>query len=246
MRKRIAPPHPGQTSYRWADQGTAGGSGDFQPSAQRSWFAGRSDPMRIFNNMYYPNVIYHVYNHSVAHEQVFRESADYHYFLRKIRSELLPYADLLAYCLMPTHFHFMLIPKPAGTDPFITVEGESRQQRLHAIFRSLLSSYTRTVNKSFNRRGSLFRAKTKYHPAYSNFIPADEELDEDVPFTRYIPYVKKCFDYIHANPVAAGLTRAATEWPYSSAQDYAGIRAGTLCHYALAERLIGVRRGVME
>ena len=193
--------------------------------------------------MYYPNVIYHVYNQSVAKELIFRGLEDYAYFIQKMRNELLPCIDLLAYCLMPTHFHFMLLPKPEGLRVFTTVEGNSRQQQLHATVRSFLSSYTRVVNKSFDRRGSLFRAKTKYHPAYQDFIPEDEELNEAIPFTRYIPYIAKCFQYIHDNPVSAGLVREPVEWPYSSAPDYAGIRTDNLCNYALAERLIGVRRG---
>ena len=34
--------------------------------------------------------------------------------------------------------------------------------------------------------------------------------------------------YIHLNPVAAGLVACAQEWEFSSYQDFAGLRGGTL------------------
>ncbi len=192
--------------------------------------------------MYYANVIYHVYNQSINSERLFRSEANYLRFLKKVRVELLPVADLICYCLMPTHFHLQLVPKPAGLAWHTPIDAPDRQQVIHARFRNLLSSYTRILNRQYDRRGSLFRSKTKYKPAYADFIPDDWELLEDIPFTQLLPYVKTCFDYIHDNPGNAGMVRRSTEWPYSSAADYAGLRNGTLCNYELAERLIGVQR----
>ncbi|PPK87937.1 putative transposase [Neolewinella xylanilytica] len=191
--------------------------------------------------MYYPNVIYHVYNQSINSEVVYRQEEFYHLFLRKLRKQILPVADIFCYCLMPTHFHLQLIPKQAGIEIQMAGLKPSKQQVIHATFRSLLSSYTRRVNPQYERRGSLFR-KTQYEPAYKDFIPESWELVEERPFTQYVPYIRHCFDYIHYNPVKAGLVECAADWPYSSASDWAGLREGTLCNYALAEKLIGVRR----
>jgi len=190
--------------------------------------------------MYYPNVIYHVYNHTNNKESLFRNEANYLLFLKKLRTHLLPVADLMCYCLMPTHFHLQLLPKAVGCEPFITASGSSNQQQLHAAFRTLLSSYTQAVNKEHDRRGSLLRAKTKYLPAYADFIPEDWELKEELPFTLYVPYIRVAFDYIHDNPVRAGLVRDAEDWSYSSARDYAGLREGTVCNMELTRRLLGV------
>ena len=192
--------------------------------------------------MYHPNVIYHVYNQSISSEVVYRGEKFYLLFLQKLRQQILPVADILCYCLMPTHFHLQLIPKAGGLELQMAGLQPSKQQVLHASFRSLLSSYTRKVNPQYDRRGSLFR-KTHYKPAYADFIPEDWELREERPFTQYVPYIRRCFDYIHDNPVRAGLVNNASDWPYSSAMDWAGLREGTLCNYELAERLIGVRRG---
>ncbi len=193
--------------------------------------------------MYFPTVLYHVYNQSNQHQLLFRDKEDYLLFLRKLRREILPVGDILCYCLMPTHFHLLLLPKEVGCAPLsVGIEASTSQQHLHGAFRTLLSSYTRRVNQLYGGRGSLFRAKTRHKPAYSDYIPEAWELREDIPFTQLVPYLRICFDYIHDNPVAAGLVKASTDWAYSSAADYAGLRDGTLCNYALTERLLGITR----
>ncbi len=193
--------------------------------------------------MYHSTVLYHVYNQSNQHQLVYRREEDYLRFLRKLRQEIRPVADLLCYCLMPTHFHLLLLPKEVGCAPLPVGTGNSpSQQHLHGAFRVLLSAYTRSSNQVHGGRGSLFRAKTSYKPAYADFIPEAWELKEDIPFTQFVPYLRICFDYIHDNPTTAGLVKESTDWAYSSAADYAGLRDGTLCNYALTERLLGIKR----
>ncbi|MBB4079725.1 putative transposase [Lewinella aquimaris] len=192
--------------------------------------------------MYYPNVIYHVYNQSINFEPLFRNEGNYLFFLQKLRVHLLPVTDVLCYCLMPDHFHLQLIPKPEGCELATVGTSAGNHQVIHARFRTILSSYTRAFNNEHGRRGSLFRAGTKYKPAYADFLPENWEMREDDPFTRYIPYVRICFEYIHQNPVRARLVHAPEHWAFSSAKDYAGLREGSLCNYVLAEKLIGVGR----
>ena len=205
--------------------------------------------------MYHPEVIYHVYNQSINRELVYREPTNYLYFLRKARKELLPMADILCYCLMPTHFHFMLKPTVAGCAPSRgrkvsklpgTTDGEDvYQQQLSHTLRILLSSYTKAYNRKYDRRGSLFRARSRAKPAYTDFIPEAHELAVDAPFTLFVRYLKICFNYIHDNPVKDGLVQNAVDWKYSSARDYAGLRGGTLCNYGLTKQLLGINRGTL-
>ncbi|MDA3778747.1 MAG: hypothetical protein PF487_00705, partial [Bacteroidales bacterium] len=44
-----------------------------------------------------------------------------------------------------------------------------------------------------------------------------------------------CFNYIHQNPVKAGLVKNAVDWEFSSAVDYAGLRDGKLVNKPLAK-----------
>ena len=201
--------------------------------------------------MYNEQMIYHVYNQSINYETVFRTEANYHFFLQKVRTHLLPSAAILNYCLMPDHFHFLLKPTAFGCQPspagrFLANHEDGNevkfQQNLSHAIKIMLSSYTRAVNKQYGRRGSLFRIRTKHKPGYTHFYPDATDLAEETPFTRFIPYLQVCFLYIHNNPVKAGLTSHPLEWSWSSALDYAGWRDGGICDYTLTRRLLGIER----
>ena len=199
--------------------------------------------------MYQANTVYHVYNQTNNFERLFRNEDNYHFFLEKIRTHLLPVADLLCYCLMPDHFHLMLRPTAAGLANSNSrkiqsartngVEAAYQQAISHAL-KIMLSSYVRAFNRRFNRRGSLLRSNTHAKPVYVEFMPP--ELLASRPLAGELaPHLMNCFHYIHQNPVKAELVDTATDWTWSSAQDYAGLRAGTLCNYELTHQLLGMQ-----
>jgi putative transposase len=156
-----------------------------------------------------PDQLYHIYNRGNNQQLVFFQEGNYLFFVRKLREFLLPHAHLLAWCLMPNHFH-LLVQLRDGASP----------QRFSDAIGTLLSSYTRAVNRQQNRTGSLFQQKTKA-----------KLLDSGL-------YALNCFCYIHQNPRRAALEHIAGAWPWSSFQDYVGRRQGTLCNAALATQLL--------
>lgn len=52
--------------------------------------------------------LYHIYNQGNNRHKIFLERENYLFFLRKIHKHVLPFADILAWCLMPNHFHLMV------------------------------------------------------------------------------------------------------------------------------------------
>jgi putative transposase len=52
--------------------------------------------------------VYHVYTHANGNENLFLESKNYSYFLKKYVVYLHPVAETYAYCLMPNHLHLMV------------------------------------------------------------------------------------------------------------------------------------------
>ena len=52
--------------------------------------------------------IYHIYNQGNNRQQIFFERQNYLFFVRKIKDYVTPYGNILAWCLMPNHFHLML------------------------------------------------------------------------------------------------------------------------------------------
>jgi len=200
---------------------------------------------------YQPNHIYHIYNQGNNQQYIFFQKRNYSFFINKMRQYLLPYVDILCYCLMPNHFHWMVHTKMEACMPSNAIkprkkiqtsnnnliQSDDYQQNLSHAIGKLLSSYTKAINKQEQRSGSLFRSHTK---AKNGII---EELitinnEDTLIFKPNNPYVKICFNYIHNNPVKAHLVAKPEYWEHSSAQDYKGLRNNDLCNQQLAQKII--------
>ncbi len=55
-----------------------------------------------------PAKYYHIYNHAIGSENLFRSDENYYYFLKKYALHISPIADTYAYCLLPNHFHLLI------------------------------------------------------------------------------------------------------------------------------------------
>jgi len=158
----------------------------------------------------FPESIYHIYNRGNNKQVIFPQERNYSYFINKAHSELKNEIDFLAYCLMPNHFHFLIATK---------LEYDSL--KFTNALRTLLSSYTRAINKQQNTTGSLFQQNTK-----------SIEIDSD-------SYASTCFHYIHQNPFKAGLVKKIEDWPYHSFNQYWKNDPG-ICNVSLGLSLINI------
>ncbi len=102
-------------------------------------------------------VCYHVYNRGNNRQTIFFSPDDYALFIRRLRGYILGEplpgplripagrgAQLLAYCLMPNHYHLLLVP--AENDL-------SHRMQLLSI------SFTKAMNARHTRVGSLFQGQ---------------------------------------------------------------------------------------
>lgn len=182
--------------------------------------------------------IYHIYNQGNNKDVIFFNRENYLFFIKKIETHILPYADILAYCLMPNHFHLMVyvneiaIKTKDTTHPMTQSHRMSMQMSMQTINQAIavmLRSYTRAINIQENRSGSIFRPKTK---AECLTIPIKEpplwyRNNGEISFWRNISekqYPQVCFNYIHNNPVKANLVKHPEEWEFSSYREYCGLR----------------------
>jgi putative transposase len=161
---------------------------------------------------------YHIYNRGNNKDKIFFSRNNYLYFLQKIKYNLLIHFDILAYCLMPNHFHLLVLSKD-----------EIDQKKSINSFSTMLSSYSQAINKQENRSGSIFQKKTKSKLLFSK---AND-------FSN-LEYLYICFNYIHQNPLKAGLVNKLEDWEFSSFKDYAGLRNGTLCNKSYCKDLFGI------
>ena len=195
-----------------------------------------------------PGNLYHVYNQGNNRKKIFFSPENYLFFLKKIKTHILPHADIVALCLMPNHFHLMIYVK----DTEIEVDSEigsttlsratntnrtrtAKMQNLNKSIAILLTSYTRAINIQEDRSGSLFKPHTKAEclTKINGITPTffGSHINVRIPEKEY-PQV--CFNYIHQNPVSANLVKLPEEWEFSSYADYCGIRNGKLINRARA------------
>ena len=177
-----------------------------------------------------PHQLYHIYNQGNNGQVIFRDKEDYFTFLRLTRIYIFVHADIVAWCLMPNHFHLLLFTQEKSC--VMLQQGGIKIEKLTNGIRKLLSSYARICNKRYGQTGSVFRQKTK-----AKIVSPPETFLQNI--YSWQEYSSTCFRYIHQNPVLAGLVKKASEWPYSSYADYAGLRNGSLCNKEIAERLCG-------
>jgi putative transposase len=81
-----------------------------------------------------PGWTYHVLNRAVARLRLFRKPADYDAFERVVEAahERVP-INILAYCVMPNHWHFVLRPdKPGQLTDFLRWLTHTHTMRWHA------------------------------------------------------------------------------------------------------------------
>jgi putative transposase len=106
-------------------------------------------PSRNEIKEYVTDGIYHVYNRGVARRTVFSTGYEYRHFISLIRQSLdrEPSMELLAFCLMPNHFHLLLRQAEADT--------------IERFMRRLTIGYVSYFNKRRARVGPLFQGKYK-------------------------------------------------------------------------------------
>ncbi|HKC34620.1 MAG TPA: hypothetical protein VKB95_01115 [Chitinophagaceae bacterium] len=173
------------------------------------------------------NEFYHVYNRGNNKQRIFFTHANYLFFLKKIREQLLPVSKIISYCLMPNHFHLIIMATSESIVERSSFGGKPMQEFPYRIG-VLLSSYSQAINKQNKTTGSLFQQKTKA----KILIERIGELQEN--------YLVNCFHYLHRNPANSNLVKELDQWPYSSYLDYAGLRNGTLCDKELFFSLTGL------
>jgi putative transposase len=85
---------------------------------------------------------YHIYNRAITGNLLFRENLNYPYFLSKVEKYILPEADLIAYCLMPTHYHFIL---------------KLNSDNISTAMQRMALSYVKSYNLVYRQKGHLFQ-----------------------------------------------------------------------------------------
>jgi putative transposase len=161
-------------------------------------------------------LVYHVLNRAVARLALFEKDADYEAFERVMGEALEKHPTrLLAYQLMPNHWHLVIWPREDGElTEFVRWLTHTHVMRWHAHYQTAGS-------------GHLYQARFKSFP-----VQTDEH------FYTLLRYVER-------NALRAGLAERAEQWRWSSLwrRDSGGADARALLHgWPLPEPADWVRR----
>ncbi len=92
-----------------------------------------------------PGNFYHLYNRGNNRQNIFFERENYLHFLRLVRRYLTSEeVEILAYCLMPNHYHLLVHFKAGNL---------SEQMKVLSL------AYTKGMNARYNRVGALFQGR---------------------------------------------------------------------------------------
>lgn len=158
-------------------------------------------PSRNRVKIYAGDSFYHIYNRGVNKRRIFIEEDDYAVFLNLIKRYLgsAPIKDkkgreydwlhddleLLAFCLMPNHFHLLIYQKSP--------------ESMTRLLRGVGGSYTTYFNKKYGRIGPLFQDRFKasridnqaYLQHISRYIHLNPEDYRGWDFSSYPHYLGK-------------------------------------------------------
>jgi len=133
-------------------------------------------------------MVYHGRSRAHFRTRLFKTAAHYQDFLALVEESLdcVP-MRILAYCLMPNHWHLVLYPRADGDlSKFMQRITLTHTQRYHA--------QTRTAGY-----GHIYQGRYKSLP-----------VETGPPFLTLVRYVER-------NAQRAGLVKKAEDWPWSSA-----------------------------
>lgn len=109
--------------------------------------------------------VYHVMNRGNGKQQVFHKDQDYRSFIKLIsRGQSRNCLDILAYCLMPNHFHFLLMAN----------KGVDLSRWMHW----LMTTHVRSYHEHYNSSGHIWQGRYK-----CSIVQEDVHL---LTVTRYI------------------------------------------------------------
>ena len=135
-------------------------------------------------------VVFHVLNRAVRRARLFDRNQDYDAFLNVLQeAQMRIPLRILAYCVMPNHFHLVAWP--------------AKDRELSSFMHWLTSTHSKRwhVHRSTQGTGSVYQGRFKAFPVQTD------------------PHFLTVCRYVEQNPLRAQLVDRAEEWRWSSLSD---------------------------
>lgn len=142
---------------------------------------------------------YHIYNRGAHRKRIFLKKGDYSFLLQRIEKYFQrDTITMIAYCLMPNHYHFLI--RPDGNVSF--------SQTMQSIF----NSYSKGFNSWYQHTGTIFEG-----PFKSVWVDSEEHV---VYLCRYI--------HRNPIDGKRPLVDELNDWPFSNYLEWIGARKSNL------------------
>ena len=149
---------------------------------------------------------YHIYNRGANRQPIFHSDKNYRFLLRRIKECIGRDAiAMIAYCLMPNHYHFLL-----------RQDGEIS---ISACVQSIFNSYTKAFNKMYKRSGTLFEGRFE-----------SIHVDTDAYVTHLCRHIHR-----NPIDGQKPLVKDLADWPYSNYLEWIGLRNGILVDHQFVQ-----------
>ncbi len=145
-----------------------------------------------------PDAYYHLVNHAVGSESLFRNDDNYRYFLNKYAHYMPSVCSTIAYCLMPNHVHFLIKTHSENVLAIHPKYKKNFHKLVMQEWSNLLNAYAKAYNKVYERKGALWID-------YSKRFRIESEI-----------YLINVINYIHQNPIKHGFVKNTSDWAHSS------------------------------
>ncbi len=163
-------------------------------------------PGKNLEKVYLEDTFYHLYNRGVNKEKIFRQDEDYAVFLNLFKRYLsdkpsrdkkgreYPWlhndVELLAFCLMPNHFHALVY--------------QHQPDAMTKLFKSVSTTYSMYFNKKYRRVGPVFQSRFR-----ASMITNDTYLQH---ISRYIHLNPKNYKNWHFSSLPYYLEKQTASW----------------------------------
>lgn len=101
--------------------------------------------MRIHPTQCGPGTYIHIVNHAIDGKDLFYDPGDYKTYLTFLKEQMSEDYSVIAYCLMPNHFHFLI--------------RQNAYSAVSALFEQPHKRYARYYNSKYDSSGRIFRNK---------------------------------------------------------------------------------------